>query len=180
MQHPDWDLLYVWSREYVWHASAAAKSLSCGVVFVFEAATDPRRSAGRSPPVVGVEGGGGRSHTSIGLIRQCHAAAPCGLNGPLGAHAVSRARRLRKLPIPGEAQTGPRRSWESRGVVGKLTQASAWSANASRAAPRRVTPNSTTCPLGISDDGKETLWHTVCPHSSEAIGQTAWSNWSKS
>ena len=47
-----------------------------------------------------------------------------------------RGRRLSKLPTPGVAPAGPRRSWGSRGVVEVLTQALACSATA--ILPRRV------------------------------------------
>ena len=47
-----------------------------------EQVTDTWSGAGRSQPLVGVEWGGGGTHTSIGLISEGHTAALCRLNRP--------------------------------------------------------------------------------------------------
>ena len=50
-----------------------------------EQVTDTWSGAGRSQTLVGVEGDGGGTHTSIGLISEGHTAALCRLNRPFSA-----------------------------------------------------------------------------------------------
>ena len=79
------------------------------------------------------------------------------LTGSHGLTLTGLRHRLSELLIPGEAQTGPHRSWELSRVVGELTHPSAWSANVMM--PRCVAPKVHRAARAVSS---RTSSHPIC------------------